>query len=67
MESYPAQINAISWEIYYEHQKNEYTEQWLDKAKAKKCENNIFEHIRITKIYSDCFFAKTVIPMPLLL
>lgn len=64
MESYPAQINAISWEISYEHQNNEYTEQWLDKTKAEKCENNIFEHIRITKIYSDCFFAKTVIPIP---
>ena len=27
-------------------------------------DNNIFDHIVITKIYSNCFFARTVIPMP---
>ena len=63
MESYPAQINAKSWKLSDNLRHMAYTEQWLDKTTAEKCENNIFNHIRITKIYSNCFFAKTVIPM----
>lgn len=42
----------------------EYTEHWLDKKEAAKYDKQIFDHIKITKIYSNCFFAKTVIPMP---
>ncbi len=42
----------------------EYTEQWLDKTTAEKCDNDMFDHIVITQIYSNCFFARTVIPMP---
>lgn len=64
MESYPAQINATYWEIARNLRHMEYTEQWLDKTTAEKQENNIFDHIRITKIYSNCFFAITVIPVP---
>ncbi len=41
-----------------------YTDIWLDKETAEKYENNIFSHIVITEIYSNCFFATTVIPMP---
>lgn len=64
MESYPAQINAVSWKLSDNLKHMEYTEQWLDKTTAEKYDNNIFDHIVITKIYSNCFFAKTVIPMP---
>ena len=64
MESYPAQINATGWKISDDLRHMEYTGQWLDKTEATKYDNNIFVHIRITKIYSDCFFARTVIPMP---
>ena len=64
MESYPAQINAISWKLSDDLSHLEYTEQWLDKTTAEKCGNNIFNDIVITKIYSNCFFARTVIPMP---
>jgi len=42
----------------------EYTKIWLDKDKAEKTDKMIFDHITITKIYSNCFFARTVIPMP---
>ncbi len=42
----------------------EYTEQWIDKAVAEKYDNSMFDHIVITEIYSNCFFARTVIPMP---
>lgn len=50
--------------VYKNGRTREYTEQWLDKNTAEKYDNNIFDHITITKIYSNCFFAKTVIPMP---
>lgn len=64
MESYPAQINATSWRIADTFRNLQYTEQWLDKTTAEKQESNIFDHIRITKIYSNCFFATPVIPLP---
>lgn len=64
MESYPAQIHAVKWELSKTHRNTEFTEQWLDKDTAEKYDNNIFDHIVITEIYSNCFFARTVIPMP---
>lgn len=64
MESYPAKVNAKSWSLSDDLRHMEYTEQWLDKETAEKYDNNIFDHITITKIYSNCFFARTVIPMP---
>ena len=64
MESYPAQVHAISWELSDDLRHLEYTEQWIDKTIAEKYEHDIFDHITITKIYSNCFFARTVIPMP---
>jgi hypothetical protein len=64
MESYPAQVHAISWELSDDLRHLEYTEHWLDKTTAEKCEDNVFGHITITTIYSNCFFARTVIPMP---
>ena len=64
MESYPAKVNAKSWSLSDDLRHMEYTEQWLDKETAEKCDNNIIDHITITKIYSNCFFARTVIPMP---
>ena len=64
MESYPAQVCAISWELSDDLRHLEYTEQWIDKTTAEKYEHGIFDHIIITKIYSNCFFARTVIPMP---
>ena len=64
MESYPAQIKASKWEIVYDLRPLEYTEVWLDKETAEKCDNDIFDHIVITEIYSNCFFAENVIPLP---
>lgn len=64
MESYPAKVNAKSWSLSDDLRHMEYTEQWLDKETAEKYDNNILDHIKITKIYSNCFFARTVIPMP---
>lgn len=64
MESYPAQIHATAWRLSNNLRHLEYTEQWLDKTTAAKYDINFFDHIVITKIYSNCFFARTVIPMP---
>ena len=64
MESYPAQIHAVKWEMAKTLRHKEYTEQWLDKETAEKYDNDIFDHIVITEIYANCFFARTVIPMP---
>ena len=64
MESYPAQIHAIKWELETDLRHKEYTGQWLDKETAQKQENIIFNHITITEIYANCFFARPVDPMP---
>ncbi len=64
METYPAQIQVKSWELSGDLRHIEYTEPWLNQETAEICENNIFGHIVITQIYSNCFFAKPVIPMP---
>ena len=64
MESYPAKINAIGWKMSATLRHLEYTGEWLDKTTAEKYDTNIFSDIIITEIYSNCFFAETVIPMP---
>lgn len=64
MESYPAQIRAKSWKLSDDLRHMEYTDVWLDKTTAEKYEHDIFSDIVITKIYSNCFFARPVIPMP---
>ena len=63
MESYPAQIHAVKWELAKTLRHKEYTGQWLDKETAER-QDNFFDHIVITEIYSNCFFATPVIPMP---
>lgn len=64
METYPAQVSATGWELSNNLRHLEFTGDWLDKNKAEKCDSGIFSDIVITKIYSDCFFAVPVIPMP---
>ncbi len=64
METYPAKIHATNWSISDDLRHLEYNEPWIDKEKAEAYDTKIFDHIRITKIYSNCFFARTVIPMP---
>lgn len=64
IRSYPEKLNAISWRLLSDVHQVKYTEQWLDKTVAEKCDYELFEHIEITKIYSNCFFAKSVTPRP---
>lgn len=60
-ETYPASIDAESWRLT--DKRVPYTGDWLDKETAEKYDNNIFSDVRITAIYSDCFFARTITPM----
>lgn len=64
MESYPAQIHAVEWKLATDLRHMEYDGQWLDKQTAQKCDYEPFDHIVITEIYADCFFATPAIPMP---
>lgn len=64
MESYPAQINATSWRKAQDLRHMEYTEPWVDEEFAEAYETDKIEDVVITKIYSNCFFAEYVIPMP---
>ena len=64
MESYPAQIHAVKWEMAKTHRNKEFTEEWLNKETAEECDYEPFDHIIITEIYSNCFFATPAIPSP---
>ena len=63
-ESYPAQIDAVKWEIVKDLRFMPYEGQWLDRDKAQKRHNNLFADVVITRIYENCFFVSPVIPMP---
>ena len=64
MESYPAQIHAVKWELAKDLSHREYGQQWLDKGSAEQWSAATFDPIVITEIYSDCFFAVPANPMP---
>lgn len=64
MESYPAQIHAVGWKPAKNLAHKPYTEQWLDKDTAQKQDAPSDGHYVITEIYSNCFFAESVIPLP---
>lgn len=64
MESHPAQINAKRWKPADDLRHLEYTEQWMEKSDATKYDSEAFDDIVITKIYANCFFAQSVIPLP---
>ena len=64
MESYPAQIKAVSWKLSDQQRYPEFTEPWLDKTTATQYESALFSDITITKIYANCFFAKPVVFAP---
>ena len=64
MESYPAQINATGWRLGDDLRHIPYNETWIDKNTAEKRDNNIFSHIVISRIYSNCFFARSAMPLP---
>ena len=64
LESYPAEIEATEWKLSEKNRERAYTGQWIDKTVAEGYDSRVFDFtdLRITKIYSDCFFAR---PLPL--
>jgi hypothetical protein len=63
-ESYPASLDATGWETTRDLRHMEYTGQWLDKSTAEEYDFNLFNHVVITEVFSNCFFARPAIPMP---
>ncbi len=65
METYPAKIRLTDWRIVKNLRTVEYTGPWLNKQSAEKQEYDPMEYnLIISEIYSNCFFAKSVIPSP---
>ena len=65
MESYPAKINASSWEKATDSPLKNYDGPWLDEDTAEDAEDTYYSgDLIITEIYADCFFAYPLIPMP---
>ena len=64
METYPAQVRAVKWEIAKDLRHKAYDGSWLDKEKAEEYPHGLFEHLQIIEIYADCFFAVPAAPMP---
>jgi hypothetical protein len=62
-ETYPATIDAVDWAITKDLRHIKYTGQWLDQDTAALIDS-YGQDVVITEIYSDCFFATPVIPMP---
>jgi len=59
-ESYPAKIEATEWKLSEKNRERAYSGQWLDKTTAEGGNNIVFEftELQITRIYTDCFFAR---------
>ena len=65
METYPAKINASSWEKATDSLLKNYDGPWLDEDTAVAAEDTYYSgNLIITEIYADCFFAYPLIPMP---
>lgn len=64
MESYPAMVNAVSWKMADDLRQMAYPGTWMKKDEDTKYNLDFFKDVRITAVYSDCFMAVPVIPMP---
>lgn len=58
-ESYPAVINAVDWSLAKLTRYSKYEGKWLDEMTAQATDVQ-FSDLRITEIYSDCFFAESI-------
>jgi len=61
----PTETSDIAvWEDVLEERKPYTGEPWINKETAVKCDDLYLEDLIITEIYTDCFFAHPLIPMP---
>ena len=61
-ESYPTQVNAVSWRLSGNMRDIAYTDEWLDMSTAKKTDSG-YDDVVIRSVYADCFFAEPVDPL----
>lgn len=64
MESSPAQIRAVKWAISGNKRHQAFTDPWLGDTATEPHPYDNSTDVYITEIYSNCFFAESVIPMP---
>ena len=65
METYPAQIHADAVVAVTERMGVPFKGEWLDEDTIEPYREYATEHdLVITAIYTDCFFARGVVPMP---
>ena len=60
METYPATISVTAWELITNLRDTEYTGVWMEKNDSTKLNSEIFKNVKITRIYSNCFFAEPI-------
>ena len=63
-ESSPARINVNEWQLSEKNREQAYPGQWIDKTTAEGYDSRVFDFtdLQITKLYTDCFFAR---PLPM--
>ncbi len=64
METYPAQVNTVQVTFSKDLRHKHYEGEWLNREAAERYEGPESNHLVITELYADCFFAEYVIPMP---
>ena len=60
----PLISNVLSWKPAEDCRSLAYTEVWIDKEQAEPVTDTLTGDYVITKIYADCFFAKSVVGQP---
>lgn len=63
-ETYPASVNAVRWAVSKDLRHLEYTGTWFEKDAVVEDYPGASQDVIITEIYTNCFFAQTVVPMP---
>ena len=62
-ETAPAQLRPTKWEMATDLRHRTYTDSWLNPETAQPMDEMI-DPVIISRIYSNCFFARPVVPMP---
>ncbi len=63
LETSPARLRPTKWEMATDLRHRAYTDSWLNPETAQPMDEMI-DPLIISRIYSNCFFARPVVPMP---
>ena len=50
-------------DVYWENSRMEEKDEWIDKSTVEKSDYDTSDHFVIPEIFSDCFFARPVVPL----